>query len=144
MVSKIPFSLHYYTLTQYMYTLRIEPCSQHVLNLSQPYDRAILIELLDIVASDTNINIASFEYVDRTINSRPSTPKPRGQSNKASTRESVISFNDAKAFRLVKLEEDFTDLCTAEKRELLTIQSFDRMARISAHDLRLLAKVRCL
>ena len=62
-----------------------DPWGGYVLDMSQPYDRAILFEIFDIAANETNIDINTIEIAETNANllkSRPSSPLPGGGSTK--------------------------------------------------------------
>lgn len=116
----------------------VDPFGEHVLDLSQPYDRAILIELLDIVSVDSTVEVASFEYVDGAM-SRPATP---GRDAKAAAAAMNAHFSNAQPYRVLKFEDTCSSLYAAQETELQQLRSFGFLTSMHVQDLRALIMVR--
>ncbi|RYH10036.1 hypothetical protein EON65_39725 [archaeon] len=126
--SDVKFSISGELYSYYIYFLSItplfitDPIGDHTLHLDRPYDRAILIELLYIVAYDTNIDVVHFEYSDAAGDASGAHDMPSG------------------VYSVVKFEEPHFNLCLDEEKELSLLQSFTPILDMSPHDLRKLAR----
>lgn len=85
-----------------------EPYGEFVLDLSIPYERAVVLEILNICEIDSSIEFSKFEYAEAGAGlAAPFTP-----------------------LKLVRFDREITDLSRAEIRELRDLNS---MAAVAAH-----------
>lgn len=141
------------------------------MNLHQPYDRAILIELLETVANDANVEISVFEYSENMTtstamstgsnskpvsqpNSRPASAKLGGNGGNLSAGSRPTSANPSggsattisqlpggQLYKVVKFEEPQPELSKEELKELDDLQSFAHVQDLTLQELVVLAKV---
>lgn len=98
------------------------------MNLSKPYDRAILYELLAIYSMDTGVEITSFDYLeDNDLN--PVKPAEM-------ERNSNGLFAAALSYRVEKYEEESKLLSAQQEAELTSLQALERLAKMSPGNIR--------
>lgn len=148
-------------ITLFDFVVQIDPFGDYNLTLSQAYDRAILIELLETVANDTNIEISVFEYSENMSvpnpapatgskpssqpNSRPTsakTPASAGSSRPTSAGGGATQLPGGQFYRVFKFEEKQQELNKDEIKELDNLQSFAHVQDLTMEQLIKLAKVR--
>jgi hypothetical protein len=148
----------------FLLALLIDPFGEYVLDLSKPYDRAILLELLDIAANDPNVLINTLEYTVETVatsaqpsaappprpdlqpNSRPASANPAA--SKAGAKR-PMSANPEKpviggiVYKIVRFDDksEPDKFSEDEKKEFEFLQSFQLAIEMNPPDFYAMAKV---
>ena len=148
----------------------LAPSGNYFLQLSQPYDRAILLQLLDIAAHDPNVQIVSLEYTEKNIEKPPgSNTNPTVGNNSATSgnntrpASAATNTNSSNAsrpasanpptgggvdkpqiggtmHRILRFDEPREQLSPDEQQELQYLQSFEKAIMMSPQEIFEVAK----